>query len=65
MEQNNSLIINFTKQELKDIESFCKLNELEKALSLLPKELAVGFVINKAYYSRDKGYGYVYGYYAQ
>jgi len=29
MEQNNSLIINFTKQELKDIESFCKLNELE------------------------------------
>ena len=30
MEQNNSLIINFTKQELKDIESFCKLNELEK-----------------------------------
>jgi hypothetical protein len=30
MEQNNSLIIDFTKQELKDIESFCKLNELEK-----------------------------------
>ena len=30
MEQNNSLLINFTKQELKDIESFCKLNELEK-----------------------------------
>lgn len=41
-----------------------KLNELEQALSLLPKELAVGFVINKAYYSRDKGYGYGYGYYA-
>ena len=30
MEQNNSLIIDLTKQELKDIESFCKLNELEK-----------------------------------
>lgn len=41
-----------------------KLNELEQALSLLPKELAVGFVINKAHYSRDKGYGYGYGYYA-
>jgi receptor protein-tyrosine kinase len=46
-------------------ENKTKLNELEKALSLLPKELAVGFVINKAYYSRDKGYGYGYGYYAQ
>jgi protein-tyrosine kinase len=34
-------------------------------LNLLPKELAVGFVINKAYYSRDKGYGYGYGYYAE
>lgn len=41
-----------------------KLNELEQALSLLPPELAVGFVINKAHYSRDKGYGYGYGYYA-
>lgn len=41
-----------------------KLNELEKAISLLPPELAVGFVINKAHYSRDKGYGYGYGYYA-
>ncbi len=46
-------------------ENKTKLNELDKALSLLPKELAVGFVINKAYYSRDKGYGYGYGYYAQ
>ena len=45
-------------------ENKTKLNELERALSLLPKELAVGFVINKAYYSRDKGYGYGYGYYA-
>ncbi len=42
-----------------------KLNELEKALSMLPKDLAVGFVINKAHYSQDKGYGYGYGYYAQ
>lgn len=46
-------------------ENKTKLHELDKALSLLPKELAVGFVINKAYYSRDKGYGYGYGYYAQ
>jgi len=45
-------------------ENKTKLNELDKALNLLPKELAVGFVINKAYYSRDKGYGYGYGYYA-
>lgn len=45
-------------------ENKTKLHELDKALSLLPKELAVGFVINKAYYSRDKGYGYGYGYYA-
>lgn len=42
-----------------------KLNELEKALSMLPKDLAVGFVINKAHYSQDRGYGYGYGYYAQ
>jgi protein-tyrosine kinase len=46
-------------------ENKTKLNELDKALNLLPKELAVGFVINKAYYSRDKGYGYGYGYYAE
>jgi receptor protein-tyrosine kinase len=46
-------------------ENKTKLNELDKALSLLPKDLAVGFVINKAYYSRDKGYGYGYGYYAE
>lgn len=46
-------------------ENKTKLHELDKALSLLPKELAVGFVINKAYYSRDKGYGYGYGYYAE
>ena len=46
-------------------ENKTKLNELDKALNLLPKDLAVGFVINKAYYSRDKGYGYGYGYYAE
>lgn len=46
-------------------ENKTKLDELDKAISLLPKELAVGFVINKAYYSRDKGYGYGYGYYAE
>jgi len=42
-----------------------KLNELEKALSLLPPDIAAGFVINKAQYSRDSGYGYGYGYYAK
>lgn len=46
-------------------ENKTKLDELDKAISLLPKDLAVGFVINKAYYSRDKGYGYGYGYYAE
>lgn len=46
-------------------ENKTKLAELEKALSLLPPDIAVGFVINKAYYSRDKGYGYGYGYYAE
>jgi len=46
-------------------ENKTKLNELEKAISLLPPDLATGFVINKAHYSRDKGYGYGYGYYAE
>lgn len=46
-------------------ENKTKLDELDKAISMLPKDLAVGFVINKAYYSRDKGYGYGYGYYAE
>jgi protein-tyrosine kinase len=46
-------------------ENKTKLAELEKALTLLPPDIAVGFVINKAYYSRDKGYGYGYGYYAE
>ncbi len=41
------------------------LNELEKAISMLPKDIAAGFVINKAHYSRDKGYGYGYGYYGE
>lgn len=41
------------------------LNELEKAVSMLPKDIAAGFVINKAHYSRDKGYGYGYGYYGE
>lgn len=46
-------------------ENKTKLNELEKAISMLPPDLATGFVINKAHYSRDKGYGYGYGYYAE
>ena len=46
MEQNNSLIINFTKQELKDIESFCKLNELEKE-KLIKECFMQGYYIEK------------------
>lgn len=46
-------------------ENKTNLNELEKAISLLPPDLAVGFVINKANRSSDKGYGYGYGYYAE
>jgi protein-tyrosine kinase len=46
-------------------ENKTNLNELEKAISLLPSDLAVGFVINKASRSVDKGYGYGYGYYAK
>lgn len=45
-------------------ENRTNLNELEKAISLLPADLAVGFVINKATHHADKGYGYGYGYYA-
>lgn len=46
-------------------ENKTNLNELEKALGLLPPDLATGFVINKATRSTGKGYGYGYGYYAQ
>jgi receptor protein-tyrosine kinase len=46
-------------------ENKTNLNELEKAISMLPPDLAVGFVINKANRSSDKGYGYGYGYYAE
>jgi protein-tyrosine kinase len=46
-------------------ENKTNLNELEKAISLLPPDLATGFVINKATRSSDKGYGYGYGYYAK
>ena len=46
-------------------ENKTNLNELEKAIGLLPPDLATGFVINKATRSADKGYGYGYGYYAK
>jgi protein-tyrosine kinase len=46
-------------------ENKTNLNELEKAIGLLPSDLAAGFVINKATRSADKGYGYGYGYYAK
>jgi len=43
-------------------ENATRLHELEKALSLLPQDLAVGFVMNKSRQSLEQGYGY--GYYA-
>lgn len=44
-------------------ENNSKLAEIEQAVALLPEELAVGFLINKAYRTRGKeyGYGYYYG----
>lgn len=44
-------------------ENATRLHELEKALSLLPQDLAVGFVMNKSRQSLEQGYGY--GYYAR
>ncbi|NTS75960.1 polysaccharide biosynthesis tyrosine autokinase [Catenovulum sp. SM1970] len=39
-----------------------KLAEVREAVSLLPENLAVGFVMNKALDTSDRGYGYYYGY---
>ncbi|SEA57629.1 XrtA-associated tyrosine autokinase [Alkalimonas amylolytica] len=41
-------------------ENQTKLAEIEQAVALLPEELAVGFVINKAHRNQGKGYGYYY-----
>ncbi|WP_333608520.1 XrtA-associated tyrosine autokinase [Arsukibacterium sp.] len=43
-------------------ENHSKLSEIEQAVSLLPKEMAVGFLINKAHRNQGKGYGYGYYY---
>ncbi|MGI5310740.1 XrtA-associated tyrosine autokinase [Rheinheimera sp. WS51] len=43
-------------------ENHSKLSEIEQAVSLLPKDIAVGFLINKAHRNQGKGYGYGYYY---
>lgn len=43
-------------------ENSTKLSEIEQAVALLPKDLAVGFLINKAHRNQGKGYGYGYYY---
>ena len=41
-------------------ENESKLAEIDQAVALLPEDLAVGFVINKAHRNQGKGYGYYY-----
>jgi protein-tyrosine kinase len=41
-------------------ENESKLAEIDQAVALLPEEIAVGFVINKAHRNQGKGYGYYY-----
>lgn len=43
-------------------ENKTKLAEIEQAVSLLPRDIAVGFLINKAHRNQGKGYGYGYYY---
>ncbi|CAM3879039.1 XrtA-associated tyrosine autokinase [Rheinheimera salexigens] len=43
-------------------ENRSKLAEIEQAVSLLPKDIAIGFLINKAHRNQGKGYGYGYYY---
>jgi len=43
-------------------ENRTKLAEIEQSVALLPKDLAVGFLINKAHRNQGKGYGYGYYY---
>lgn len=43
-------------------ENRSKLSEIEQAVSLLPKDIATGFLINKAHRNQGKGYGYGYYY---
>ena len=44
-------------------ENRSKLSEIEQSIALIPPEIAVGFVINKAHRTQigDYGYGYYYG----
>lgn len=43
-------------------ENSTKLTEIEQAVALLPKDIAIGFLINKAHRNQGKGYGYGYYY---
>ena len=43
-------------------ENRTKIAEIEQAVSLLPKDIATGFLINKAHRNQGKGYGYGYYY---
>ena len=43
-------------------ENHTKLAEIEQAVALLPKDIATGFLINKAHRNQGKGYGYGYYY---
>lgn len=43
-------------------ENHSRLAEIEQAVALLPEDMAVGFVINKAHRNQGKGYGYGYYY---
>jgi protein-tyrosine kinase len=43
-------------------ENSTKLTEIEQAVALLPKDIATGFLINKAHRNQGKGYGYGYYY---
>ncbi len=43
-------------------ENRTKLAEIEQAVALLPQDIAVGFLINKAHRNQAKGYGYGYYY---
>ena len=43
-------------------ENKSRLDEIEQSVALLPSEMAVGFLINKAHRNQGKGYGYGYYY---
>ncbi|WP_215398466.1 XrtA-associated tyrosine autokinase [Rheinheimera oceanensis] len=43
-------------------ENHSKLAEIEQAVALLPKDIAIGFLINKAHRNQGRGYGYGYYY---